>query len=465
MLVAEKGNDSMTLKVAKFGGTSLADDIQLVKIKNIIDDDESIRYVIVSAPGKRFRADNKVTDLLYGLKAQKDSNLPYDQILDIIKSRFDVVMMHLGIKLDLSGEYEKMIRELENGASKDYIASRGEYLNALLTAEYLGYDFVDAKDLVLFDERGRFLEEETNANIADVLAQHEHAVIPGFYGSRPDGRIKTFSRGGSDITGAIVARAVGADLYENWTDVSGFMITDPRIVPNARHIENITYRELRELSHMGASVLHEDAIYPARKAGIPIVIKNTELPSHPGTLITEEIAEINKERIVTGFAGRKGYSLFSVRKKAIDQDKGFYRKLTGIFEDRDVRIVHLLTGEDSAVLIVPQSEIKESKLDIIDDLEDQLKADNIEFFEDVALVAAVGEGMRNIPGVYECVLDSLTAAGIETGMIYQGLRRTNIIVAVLAGEYDRTIRTIYKALEKHGGVKRRSTGKRKPRKV
>ena len=455
----------MTLKVAKFGGTSLADDIQLVKIKNIIDDDESIKYVVVSAPGKRFKADNKVTDLLYGLKAQHDSNLPYDQILDIIKSRFDVVMMHLGIRLDLSGEYEEMIKNLENGASKDYIASRGEYLNALLTAEYLGYDFVDAKDLVLFDERGRFLEEETNDNIREVLSQHEHAVIPGFYGSRPDGRIKTFSRGGSDITGAIVARAVGADLYENWTDVSGFMITDPRIVPNARHIENITYRELRELSHMGASVLHEDAIYPARKAGIPIVIKNTELPAHPGTLITEEIAEINKERIVTGFAGRKGYSLFSVRKKAIDQDKGFYRKLTGVFEDRDVRIVHLLTGEDSAVLIVPQNEIEESKLDIIDDLEDQLKADNIEFFEDVALVAAVGEGMRKIPGVYECVLDSLTAAGIETGMIYQGLRRTNIIVAVLASEYDRTIRTIYKALEKHGGMKRRSTGRRKPRKV
>ena len=195
----------MTLKVAKFGGTSLADDIQLVKIKNIIDDDESIKYVVVSAPGKRFKADNKVTDLLYGLKAQHDSNLPYDQILDIIKSRFDVVMMHLGIRLDLSGEYEEMIKNLENGASKDYIASRGEYLNALLTAEYLGYDFVDAKDLVLFDERGRFLEEETNDNIREVLSQHEHAVIPGFYGSRPDGRIKTFSRGGSDITGAIVA--------------------------------------------------------------------------------------------------------------------------------------------------------------------------------------------------------------------------------------------------------------------
>lgn len=454
------------LKVAKFGGTSLADDIQLVKIKNIIDDDDSIKYVVVSAPGKRFRADNKVTDLLYGLKALKDSNLPYDQTLDIIKSRFDVVMMHLGIRLDLSKEYEKIVKALENGASKDYIASRGEYLNALLTAEYLGFDFVDAKDLVLFDERGRFLEEETNENIKEILSAHERAVIPGFYGSRPDGTIKTFSRGGSDISGAIVARAVSADLYENWTDVSGFMITDPRIVPNARHIENITYRELRELSHMGASVLHEDAIYPARKAGIPIVIKNTELPQHPGTLITEEIAEKNKNRIVTGFAGRKGFSLFSVRKTAIDQDKGFYRKLTGIFEDRDVRIVHLLTGEDSAVIIVPQSEIEENRLDITDDLSDQLKADNIEFFEDIALVAAVGEGMKTIPGVYECVLDSLTAEGIETGMIYQGLRRTNIIVAVLSKEYDRTIRTIYKALEKHGSLNANNVSrKRKPRKV
>lgn len=440
----------MGLKVAKFGGTSLADDIQLVKIKNIIDDDDQIRYVVVSAPGKRFRADNKVTDLLYGLKTLKDSNLPYDQTLDIIKSRFDVVMMHLGIKLDLSKEYDRIVRNLEKGASKDYIASRGEYLNALLTAEYLGFDFIDAKDLIVFDDRGRFQEEKTNQKIAEILSKHDHAVIPGFYGARPDGRIKTFSRGGSDITGALVARAVGADLYENWTDVSGFMITDPRIVPNARHIENITYRELRELSHMGASVLHEDAIYPARKAGIPIKIKNTELPAHPGTLITEEIAEHNRERIVTGFAGRKGYSLFSIRKKSIDQDKGFYRKLTGIFEDRDVRIVHLLSGEDSAVIVTPYNDIEDNNLDIIDDMYDQLKADNIEFFEKVALVAAVGEGMKTIPGVYECVLDSLTAEGIQTGMIFQGLRRTNIIVAVPAKDYDKTIRTIYKALEKKG---------------
>ncbi|MEE1170685.1 MAG: aspartate kinase [Anaerovoracaceae bacterium] len=456
----------MSIKVAKFGGTSLADDIQLVKIKNIIDDDPDIKYVVVSAPGKRFKADNKVTDLLYGLKTLKDNNLPYDQTLDIIKSRFDVVMMHLGIRLDLSKEYEKIVNALESGADKDHIASRGEYLNALVTAEYLGFDFVDAADLIRFDERGRFLEEETNINIAEKLSEHEHAVIPGFYGSRPDGRIRTFSRGGSDITGALVARAVGADLYENWTDVSGFMITDPRIVPNAKHIENITYRELRELSHMGASVLHEDAIYPARKAGIPIVIKNTELPEHPGTLITEEVAEHNRNRIVTGFAGRKGFSLFSIRKKAIDEDRGFYRKLTGLFEDRNIRIVHLLTGEDSAVVIVKNDDLGEQILDIIDDLTDQLRTDNIEFFEEVALVAAVGEGMRYIPGVYECVLDSLTREGIETGMIYQGLRRTNIIVAVLAKDYDRAIRTIYKALEKHGSMKPKKSGqKRKPRKV
>ncbi len=437
----------MGIKVAKFGGTSLADDIQLVKIKNIIDDDPDIKYVIVSAPGKRFRADNKVTDLLYGIKAQKDSNLPYDQTFDIIKSRFDVMMMHLGIKLDLSGEYKNIIDQLENGATKDYIASRGEYLNALITAKYLGFDFIDAADLIMFDERGRFLEEETNDNIAAILSEHEHAVIPGFYGSKPNGKIKTFSRGGSDITGALVARAVGAEVYENWTDVSGFMITDPRIVPNARHIEYITYRELKELSHMGASVLHEDAIYPARAAGIPIKIKNTELPSHPGTLITEEVVEKNKDRIVTGFAGRKGFALFSIKKRAIEEDKGFYRKLAGAFEDRDCQIVHLLSGEDSAVVVVPNSSIEEKRLDIVDDLYDQLRAENVEVFDDVALVAAVGEGMKTIPGVYEKVLDSLTAEGIETGMIFQGLRRTNLIVAVLGKDYSRTIRTIYKALE------------------
>ena len=279
----------MGVKVAKFGGSSVADALQIEKIKNIVAKDKDIKYVVVSAPGKRFDEDSKITDLLYLCKTHIEHKIPYQQIFQVICDRFMAVEVNLGVDVDLKKEFNEIKKNLEEGATADYIASRGEYLNAILIAAYLGYDFVDSAKMVKFDEKGRFMEELTDKAIKKELKNHERAVIPGFYGSKTDGAIKTFSRGGSDITGALVARAVQADVYENWTDVSGFLMADPRIVDDPKPISTVSYKELRELSYMGASVLHEDAIYPARVANIPINIRNTNRPDDPGTIITYSV--------------------------------------------------------------------------------------------------------------------------------------------------------------------------------
>ena len=284
----------MGVKVAKFGGSSVADALQIEKIRKIIEDDGEIKYVVVSAPGKRFSEDSKITDLLYLCKTHIEHKIPYQQIFQVVRDRFMAVRVNLDVDVNLDREFDEIKKNLEDGASADYIASRGEYLNAMIIAAYLGYDFVDAAKMVKFDEKGRFMEELTNKEIKKELANHEKAVIPGFYGSKVDGSVRTFSRGGSDITGALVARAVEADVYENWTDVSGFLMADPRIVDNPKPISTVSYKELRELSYMGASVLHEDAIYPARVANIPINIRNTNRPQDPGTIITSEPGQLEE---------------------------------------------------------------------------------------------------------------------------------------------------------------------------
>ena len=285
----------MGIKVAKFGGSSVADGIQLTKTKKIIQQDPDRRYIVVSAPGKRFDGDNKITDLLYLCKTHIEHNLPYDQIFQVVADRYMAVEVNLGIEVDLLKYFDEIRENLKKNPSSDYIASRGEYLNAILIAAFLGYDFVDTAGLIKFDSKGKLLTEETDQAIREELSKHERAVLPGFYGSTPDGQIKTFSRGGSDITGALVARAVGADVYENWTDVSGFLMADPRIVKNPKQIHSISYKELRELSYMGASVLHEDAIYPARMADVPINIRNTDNPEDAGTFITAEGAAMGPQ--------------------------------------------------------------------------------------------------------------------------------------------------------------------------
>ena len=433
----------MGLKVAKFGGSSLADGIQLIKTKNIITADPARKYIVVSAPGKRYEGDVKVTDLLYLCKAHIENNLPYEQVFQVICDRYMAMAIKLGVTVDIFPEFEKIRQNLQKGASSDYIASRGEYLNARVIAAFLGYDFVDTEGLIKFDAKGRLLTEETNEALAKELKNHESAVLPGFYGTTPDGKIKTFSRGGSDITGALVARAVNADVYENWTDVSGFLMADPRIVANAKPISRISYKELRELSYMGASVLHEDAIYPARLANIPINIRNTNLPEDPGTMITDT-AE-HGDQIITGIAGTKDFDVIAIYKNMMASEKGFLRKLLTILEDFDVNVEHIPSGIDNISLVVNKKDIEGKIDDIVDEIRRKLAPDTIEVFEEMALIATVGHGMSARQGTSAKLFTALAEAGVNIRMIDQGASEINIIIGVINSDFEKAIRVIYNA--------------------
>ena len=429
----------MGLKVAKFGGSSLADGIQLIKTKNIITADPARKYIVVSAPGKRYEGDVKVTDLLYLCKAHIENNLPYEQVFQVICDRYMAMAINLGVTVDIFPEFEKIRQNLQKGASSDYIASRGEYLNARVIAAFLGYDFVDTEGLIKFDAKG----EETNEALAKELKNHESAVLPGFYGTTPDGKIKTFSRGGSDITGALVARAVNADVYENWTDVSGFLMADPRIVANAKPISRISYKELRELSYMGASVLHEDAIYPARLANIPINIRNTNLPEDPGTMITDT-AE-HGDQIITGIAGTKDFDVIAIYKNMMASEKGFLLKLLTILEDFDVNVEHIPSGIDNISLVVNKKDIEGKIDDIVDEIRRKLAPDTIEVFEEMALIATVGHGMSARQGTSAKLFTALAEAGVNIRMIDQGASEINIIIGVVNSDFEKAIRVIYNA--------------------
>ena len=386
-----------------------------------------------------------MTDLLYLCKTHIEHRIPYEQIFQVICDRFMAAEVNLGVDIDLNSEFDEIRKNLEDNATADYIASRGEYLNAKLIAAYLGYDFVDSKKMIRFDEKGRFMEDLTNREIAKELANHETAVIPGFYGLKVDGTIKTFSRGGSDITGALVARAVEADVYENWTDVSGFLMADPRIVKDPKPISSISYKELRELSYMGASVLHEDAIYPARVANIPINIRNTNKPEDPGTIITANPSGHEDGQIISGIAGSKDFTVIAIYKNLMSGERGFIRRLTAILEDNDMSIEHIPSGIDT-LSVVLSNETLDGKLDeIIDEFERQLKPDHIEVFEDVALIATVGAGMSFRPGVSAKLFSALAEAGVNIRMIDQGSSEMNIIVGVENKDFETAIRSIYKA--------------------
>lgn len=435
----------MGVKVAKFGGSSVADALQIEKIRNIIENDEDIKYVVVSAPGKRFSEDSKVTDLLYLCKTHIEHKIPYEQIFQVICDRFMAVEVNLDVDIDLEHEFEEIKRNLEAGASADYIASRGEYLNAMIIASYLGYDFVDAAKIVKFDEKGRFMEELTDKAIRKELANHEKAVIPGFYGSKIDGSVKTFSRGGSDITGSIIARAVGADMYENWTDVSGFLMADPRIVKDPKPISTVSYKELRELSYMGASVLHEDAIYPARVANIPINIRNTNRPEDPGTIITAEPAKLEDGQIIAGIAGSKDFTVIAMYKNLMSSERGFIRKMTGILEDFDVPIEHIPSGIDTLSVVIDNNVIDGRLDEIVEEFTRQLKPDTIEVFEDMALIATVGHGMSSRTGVSAALFTALAKEKINIRMIDQGSSEMNIIVGVENKDFEKAIKSIYEA--------------------
>lgn len=435
----------MGVKVAKFGGSSVADALQIGKIKNIIENDPDIHYVVVSAPGKRFSDDSKVTDLLYLCKAHIEHNLPYQQIFQVICDRFMAVEVNLGVNVGLKEAFEEIRKNLEAGASADYIASRGEHLNAMLIAAYLGFDFVDSSRIVRFDEKGRFMEDLTNKEIAEELKHHERAVIPGFYGAKVDGTIKTFSRGGSDITGALVARAVGADVYENWTDVSGFLMADPRIVKDPKPISTVSYKELRELSYMGASVLHEDAIYPARIANIPINIRNTNEPENPGTMITSEPAKLEEGQIIAGIAGSKDFTVITMYKALLSSERGFIRKMSGVLEDFDIPIEHIPSGVDTLSVVISNKQLGGKLEDILDEFERQLKPDHMEVSDDIALIATVGAGMSLRTGVSAKLFTALAEKKVNIRMIDQGSSEMNIIVGVENKDFEKAIQAIYGA--------------------
>ena len=438
----------MSIKVAKFGGSSVADGIQLTKTKQIIEQDPDRRYVVVSAPGKRYESDNKITDILYLCKTHIEHNLPYDQLFQVVADRFMAVQINLGVKVDLLRYFDEIRENLKQNPSADYIASRGEYLNAVLVAAFLGYDFVDTKDLIKFDAKGKLLMTETDEAIRAELEKHERAVLPGFYGSLPDGSVKTFSRGGSDITGALVARAMHADVYENWTDVSGFLMADPRIVKNPQQIRKISYKELRELSYMGASVLHEDAIYPARMANVPINIRNTNAPEDPGTMITgesEAYSDEGQNRIITGIAGSKDFTVVALYKNMMSSERGFVRRILGILDDYDINFEHLPSGIDTVSVVMSNQAINGRIDEVLDEFRTRLRPDSIDVFENMALVATVGHGMSFRPGVSAKLFTALAEAGVNIRMIDQGSSEMNIIVGVENKDFETAIRAIYQA--------------------
>lgn len=434
----------MGVKVAKFGGSSVSDAIQLAKVKKIIDADPDRKYVVVSAPGKRFNEDNKITDLLYLCKAHIDHNVPYDQVFQVICDRYVAIEFNLGVDVDLRGHFEEISQNLRSGATEDYIASRGEYLNALLTAAYLGYDFVDTAGLIQFDAKGRFMNGKTDDALRAELAKHERAVLPGFYGTFPDGRIKTFSRGGSDITGSLVAKAVDADVYENWTDVSGFLMADPRIVHHAKPISTISYKELRELSYMGASVLHEDAIYPVRAADIPINIRNTNEPDDPGTIITAE-ASGKEDTIITGIAGHKNFTVIGIYKNMMSAERGFVKRLLEILDDYEVPLEHMPSGIDTISIVVSEKNLNGKLDDMLEEIQRKLQPDSIDIFENMSLIATVGSGMAKRSGVSAKLFTAISEAGINIRMIDQGSSEMNIIVGVEDKDFEAAIKAIYKA--------------------
>ena len=429
-------------KVVKFGGSSLASARQFKKVGDIIRADKSRRYVVPSAPGKRNDKDEKVTDLLYQCYDAASQGGSYKKILEKIKGRYEEIIEGLNLNVNLEHEFAAIEENFIHKAGRDYAASRGEYLNGILMAAYLGYEFIDAAEVIFFDENGNFDSEATNRELAERLEHIEKAVIPGFYGSKADGTIKTFSRGGSDITGSIVARAIHADLYENWTDVSGFLVADPRVIKNPEVIETITYRELRELSYMGASVLHEDAIFPVRKEGIPINIRNTNRPEDKGTLIVESTCR-KPRYTITGIAGKKGFCSINIEKAMMNAEVGFGRKVLEVFEKYGISFEHMPSGIDTMTVFVHQSEFEEYEQSVIAGIHRLVEPDFLELESDLALIAVVGRGMRATRGTSGRIFSALAHANVNVKMIDQGSSELNIIIGVRNHDFETAIRAIY----------------------
>ncbi len=429
-------------KVVKFGGSSLASAEQFKKVGDIIRSDEGRRFVVVSAPGKRFSADTKVTDLLYQAYGLAENDEDFSEVLKEIKSRYDEIINGLGLSVSLDEEFETIADNFRAHAGDDYAASRGEYLNGIVAAAYLGFEYIDPAGLIIFDENGAFDADATDKILPKRLAGVESAVISGFYGSYADGRVKTFSRGGSDVTGSIVAKAVCADVYENWTDVSGYLFADPHVIENPEVVKLITYKELRELSYMGAGVMHEDAIFPVRKAGIPINIRNTNAPADPGTLIVQSTCT-KSEFTITGVAGKKGFVGVHIEKDMMNSEIGFCRRVLQAFEDCDISIEHMPSGIDTMTVIVHQSEFEEKEQQVLSKINNLVHPDSISLVTDLALIAVVGRDMKENRGTAGRIFSALAHAHINVRMIDQGSSELNIIIGVASKDFDAAIKAIY----------------------
>ena len=430
-------------KVVKFGGSSLASAEQFKKVGDIIRADKDRRYVVPSAPGKRSARDTKVTDMLYNLHAAVSDERSFGSILKDLKARYDEIIKGLSLDLDLSDEFDTIVKNLKAGSDSDYAASRGEYLNGRIMAAYLGYEFIDPASYIIFDKKTENYDaNKTYKNLSKKLAKVERAVIPGFYGAYPDGTIKTFSRGGSDITGSIVARSIHADVYENWTDVSGFMIADPRIIKDPAKIETITYRELRELAYMGAGVLHEDSIFPVRQEGIPINIKNTNDPKDDGTWIVGTTSKKSKY-VITGIAGKKGFCAVNVDKDMMNSEIGFGRRVLQAFEENEISFEHLPSGIDTMTVFVHQDEFRDKEQSVVSSIRKLTNPDTIDIESDLALIAVVGRGMKSTRGTAGRIFSALAHAHVNVKMIDQGSSEINIIIGVAGADFETAIRAIY----------------------
>ena len=434
-------------KVVKFGGSSLASAAQFKKVGDIIRADKRRAYVVPSAPGKRFSDDTKVTDMLYGCYALAEADKDFSKELEAIHERYKEIISGLELALSLDSEFATIAENFKAKAGKDYAASRGEYLNGIIMAAYLGFQFVDAAEVIRFKDSGEFDSETTHEIMSKHLSQYSKAVVPGFYGSYADGRIKTFSRGGSDVTGAIVAKAIRADVYENWTDVSGVLVADPRIVKDPAPISVITYKELRELAYMGASVLHEDAIFPVRQENIPINIKNTNAPKDNGTWIVGSTCQ-KSENIITGIAGKKGFCAVNIEKDMMNSEIGFGRKVLQAFEDYGISFEHIPSGIDTMTVFVHQDEFIDKEQSVVSAIHRLAKPDSIDIEADLALIAVVGRGMRAQKGTAATVFNALAAVDVNIKMIDQGSSEQNIIIGVANRDFEIAIRAIYDAFVK-----------------
>ena len=433
----------MNTIVTKFGGSSLADSIYFKKVKNILESNPERKYIIPSAPGKSSFKDFKITDLLYLCHAHVKSGISLDDVFKLISERYKSIVDDLNLNLDLTSYLNIIKTDIENGASVDYTASRGEYLNGIILANYLNIDFIDAKDVIKFNKYGTLNIEETYVALKDKLSNHERAVIPGFYGSNEHGDIVTFSRGGSDITGALVAASINAKLYENWTDVSGFLMADPRIVNNPKKIKTITYGELRELSYMGASVLHEEAVFPVRTSGIPINIRNTNEPENEGTLIVSN--EIKHENTITGIAGKQNFTVLSIEKSMMNSELGFCRKILTILEQNGVSFENMPSGIDTVSVVISDSNLKNKTEIIVEEIKRACNPDSVVVYPNMALIATVGTGMAYTKGVASKIFTALAESDINIRMIDQGSSEINVLVGIENDDFEKGINAIYKA--------------------